>query len=273
MPVLVLRMSEENFERADPDTNVSSNTINRRGYLKLTGVVAASATGAAYGSSSAQAASYGYGEGGYGEGSYGGGGFSVTTTSPTNIGTSSATLTGELSDLNGVDAGDCYFEWRQTGASEWNTTAKQTLTATGSFSTDLGTLSESTEYEYRANADASDDDADSGSTVSFSTDSSSTSEPVIDRFSVSEAGRPNPHTNITVVWDVSDADGDLASVDIDISESSETVSGVTWSLSGATASDTDSFEIKQSDGQTFDVTLTVTDSSGNSESASTSVTE
>ena len=92
-------------------------------------------------------------------------------------------------------------------------------------------------------------------------------------YTVTEAGSPNPHADITAEWTVSDADGDLASVDIDISESSETVSGVTWSLSGATASDTDSFEIKQSDGQTFDVTLTVTDSSGNSESASTSVTE
>ncbi|PSQ17817.1 serine protease [Halobacteriales archaeon QS_8_69_26] len=97
---------------------------------------------------------------------------SVSTDSASSVGTSSATLNGTLNDLGGASSADCYFEWRQSGASSWNVTSGQTLSSTGSFSEDISGLSESTDYEYRAVADASDGDSDTGSTSTFTTDSS-----------------------------------------------------------------------------------------------------
>ncbi len=112
----------------------------------------------------------------------------------------------------------------------------------------------------------------SGTASAAETEEAQNSTPVINRFSVSEAGRPDPHAEVTVVWTVSDADSDLAALDIDVANATETVKGVSWSLSGDRASDTDSFRVKNGDGKTYDVTLTVTDESGATVSEVQSVT-
>lgn len=107
-------------------------------------------------------------------------------------------------------------------------------------------------------------------TVTAATGTSSA--PVINRLSVSEAGRSGPEAEVTAVWDVSHPDGELASVDITVSNSGSTVQQVSWSLFGTSASDTDSFRIENGDGKTFDITLTATDQAGNSASETVSVT-
>ncbi len=96
--------------------------------------------------------------------------------------------------------------------------------------------------------------------------------PSINRFSVSEAGRSDPHADVTAVWTVSDADGDLESVAIEVVDGNGTTQGVTWTLNGSTASDTDSFRVENGGGKDFDVTVTVTDESGRSASETESVT-
>jgi len=73
------------------------------------------------------------------------------------------------------------------------------------------------------------------------------------------------------VWKVLDTDGDLASVEIDVSDSNGTVQGVIWTLSGTTASDIDEFKIKHRGGEVYDVTLRVADSAGNAVSDTKSV--
>jgi hypothetical protein len=98
---------------------------------------------------------------------YGDSSVAVTTDPATSVDGSSATLNGSLDSLGGADSADCYFEWCESGASTWNATSVQTLSATGSFSEDLTGLSEGTEYEFRAVADASDGDSDTGATRSF----------------------------------------------------------------------------------------------------------
>lgn len=104
-----------------------------------------------------------------------------------------------------------------------------------------------------------------------SVESDAGGSPVINRFSVSEAGRPDSNAEISVLWDVSDPDG-LESVNIDVTGSDDTNQGVTWSLGGTEASDIDTFEIEDGEGETFDVQLSVTDATGLSEEKSTSVT-
>lgn len=247
--------------------------IGRRECLKLLGVATASVAGVAAESGVARAATGGYGEAGYGEGPYGGGGFSVSTSAATSVDSTSATLDGELLDLDGANSADCYFEWRRTGASSWSTTATETLSSTGSYSASLNGLAEGVEYEYRAVGMASDGDTATGGTTSFTTDDGSTA-PSIDSYSVTEAGSPNPHCEITAEWGVSDPDGDLDTVVVDVSDDAgAVVDSATTRVAGTRASGTDEFSIKHANRQTFGVTVTVTDARGDSDSRTWAVTE
>ena len=199
----------------------------------------------------------------------------VSTDPASSVGTTTATLNGTLDDLGGASSADVSFEYRQTGASSWSTTATQTLSSSGSFSADVSNLASGTDYEFRAVADASDGDSDAGTTTSFATDSStSDSAPAVDSHSVTEAGSPNPHAEITADWAVSDPDGDLDAVSVEVFDSGGAlVDSASTSVSGRSASGSDSFQIKHARNETFGVTLTVTDASGASDSASRSVTE
>ncbi|WP_123536025.1 S8 family peptidase [Halosimplex salinum] len=197
----------------------------------------------------------------------------VSTGSASNVGDTTATLSGSLDDLGGASSSDCYFEYRESGASSWTATSAQTLSATGSYSEDVSGLSGGTDYEFRAVADASDGDTDTGTTTSFTTSGgTSSSAPVIDSYSVTEAGSPNPHAEITADWAVSDADGDLDSVVVEVVDSGgSVVDSSTTNVSGSSASGSDTFKIKQGGGATYDVVLTVTDAAGNSTSETQSV--
>ena len=112
----------------------------------------------------------------------------------------------------------------------------------------------------------------SSETVSVTSDSASA--PAVDSYSVTEAGKNDPHVDITADWTVSDSDGDLSSVEVTVYDSSgSAVRSSTTSVSGSSASGTDSFSIKKVDNQTFDVTIVVTDSAGATASRTQSVTE
>jgi hypothetical protein len=127
--------------------------------------------------------------------------------------------------------------------------------------------------DYTVELTATDSKANTATDTASTTEFEDTgSAPTVSRFSVSEAGRPDPHAEITAVWDVSDADGDLAGVDIDVADSTGTVQSVNWSLYGSTASDTDTFRLKGGDSETFEVTLTVTDSAGQTATATRTLT-
>ena len=120
------------------------------------------------------------------------------------------------------------------------------------------------------------DDAGATATSSqtVSVGSSGTTAPAIDSYSVTEAGNNNPHAEITADWAVSDADGDLASVDVTVYDSGGAqADSATTTVSGSSASGTDTFTIKKASGQTFDVELVVTDSAGQTASQTQTVTE
>ncbi|WP_330633205.1 DUF1349 domain-containing protein [Halocatena halophila] len=91
----------------------------------------------------------------------------VSTGSASNVTDTSATLNGALDALGGASSADVYFEWRESGASAWTTTNKETLTTTDSFSQGVSGLSPGADYEFRALTDASDDDSDTGSINTF----------------------------------------------------------------------------------------------------------
>lgn len=257
------------------NTELTSPHCTRRGVLKATGsVVAVSA--ASQGATATTDSTSGYGAGGYGEGEYGGTdnevSVSATTDQASDVQTTAATLVGELIDLGGASSADVGFEYRSAGQSSWTKTESQTLTSPSTFSQSVSGLESETEYEFRAAATASDGDTDTGGIQTFTTASLTTeSPPVIDQFKVSEAGKPNPHAEITVAWGVSDADGDLDTVALDISDSDgNTRRSTTWSVEEAgSASDVDEFKIKHGGNTDYKVTISVSDLSGNTVSQTT----
>ncbi len=93
----------------------------------------------------------------------------VSGTEPTNVTATGATLRGELTDLGGADAAECYFEYREVPHASWTTTPTRTLTSTGSFTIDVDGLTDRRYYEVRAVADTSDGDTATGTVVQFST--------------------------------------------------------------------------------------------------------
>jgi len=151
----------------------NDHSVGRRTYLKLAGTALASVSAAVVESGTVRGANDGYGSGGYGKVAYGGeDSLIVSTQDAMNVGSTLATLNGSLDNLGGADSADCYFKWRQTSADSWNTTAKQTLTSTGSFSEGLSGLTDGIDYECRAVTEASDGDISEGSSVTFTTKSS-----------------------------------------------------------------------------------------------------
>lgn len=249
--------------------------VNRRTCIKLAATAVTSAGLAGASPVSARADSGGFGTDGYGTGAFGGastgGGLTVETAPATNVTDTTATFEGDVTDLGGASTVTVSFEYRPSGANSWTATPADTRSTTGSFSATTTDLQPETTYEFRAVAEASDGDTDVGTTRAATTDAAS-GAPAIDRFAVSEAGKPNPHARISVEWRVSDADGDLQRVSVEIRESDgQFVDSAARPAAGTTASDTDSFRVKHGGGTTYAVDLHVFDETGNGTTRSTTV--
>lgn len=102
-------------------------------------------------------------------------------------------------------------------------------------------------------------------------DSTTDDTPEVDRLRATEASPPNPHAELTVEWVVSDAGGNLESVEIDVFEGRRAVDAETVPVSGDAASGSTDFRIKKGAGSTYTVTLSVLDAAGAEDSASDSV--
>ena len=261
-------------EYTNLDHTKKGSTLNRRTYLKLAGAAATVAAAGAGQSSAASTESYGYGEGGYGNGPYGGmSSFSVHTKGGSSVGSTSATLEGSLENLEGAESAACAFEWRKSGASSWNTTSNQQLTALGTYSTDINGLEDGTAYEYRAIGVASDGDSDVGITSGFTTEINNQG-PTVEGYSVTEAGSSDAHIKITASWSVADPDGNLDTVVVEAKDATGSLSDVSaTNVNGSTASGTSTLDVRHVNGQTFDVTVTVIDTYGQDSSQIKSVTE
>lgn len=72
----------------------------------------------------------------------------VTTSSPTNISTTSATLNAILTNLGTFDSVYIYFKYKTTDEGIWVETPQVTKALTGSYSLNLASLSPNTKYEY-----------------------------------------------------------------------------------------------------------------------------
>lgn len=92
----------------------------------------------------------------------------VETLAATDVGPSSVTLNGALTELEGVEAATVSFEWIASDGSFPNTTSGQTLTAAGAFEAELSGLENDTQYDFRAVAEA-DGVEETGDSMSVTT--------------------------------------------------------------------------------------------------------
>lgn len=96
--------------------------------------------------------------------------------------------------------------------------------------------------------------------------------PTVDSLSLAEDnGGGNPHADFTASWSVSDADGDLDTVDLALTDvdDGEAEDSTTVDVSGGTASGSTTLSAskEETSGHTYEVELTVTDAGGNTASA------
>ena len=139
----------------------------------------------------------------------------VETREATEVDESSATLNGELTELEGHDEAIIYFEWGESGEGLPNTADEQALDTTREFAEDVTDLEGDTEYEFRTVAKASDNE-DTGETLTFTTDEEGDDEgieedPIIEEWSVSTR-TTGPWKRADITWEVSDPDGALDEV-------------------------------------------------------------
>lgn len=94
----------------------------------------------------------------------------LSTGEATDVTSSSATLGGDVTDLDGADSVDVYFEWGEAGAGLPNATSPVTLTSTGSVTADVTDLAAGTDHEFAIVAEAPDGSRNAGTTNAFRTD-------------------------------------------------------------------------------------------------------
>lgn len=111
---------------------------------------------------------------------------------------------------------------------------------------------------------SSDVGTDMGETRSFVTDAAELGEPAIESLRVADTSKLNPHVDLEVEWSVSHPDDALEEVRTVVRTDSERlVDGATVDVAGFSASGTETFRIKHGSGETYVVTLTVSDRAGN----------
>lgn len=93
----------------------------------------------------------------------------VSTGDTTDVTATSATLTGELTDLGGADSAECYVEYRKVPTELWSATSARTLSEPGEFRVRLDGLTSRRYYEYRAVVETSDADVAVGSSETVGT--------------------------------------------------------------------------------------------------------
>ena len=196
--------------------------VTRRGWLAAVGASVAVAAGA---TGTGSADEHGYGSSGYGAGPYGGENqtdtvetvLGVSTVGATAAETTSATVVGSLSELQGVESAAVSFEYGPVNEDLPESTAEQTVESTGEFETTVTGLASDTEYEVRAVARA-DGEVATGGTATFSTEAESTPTPTIERLVGADvSNRRNPHVDAELSWAASITDGEIYAAELTLS--------------------------------------------------------
>lgn len=224
--------------------------VSRRKFLGVCGASVAVASG---GTQLSGAEENGYGSDGYGAGPYGGRDGSTTlpqiaveTIGGSAIEPTSATVSGNLTELTGVEHAWVFFEWWEAASGDVQSTAEQQLETTGEFDDELSGLETDTEYEVRAVATA-DEERATGDVVSFVTaeeDDPKDAVPEIELLTGEDVSNPrNPHVDAELEWEGSIADSELWAGRLTLADDEEHYKTWTYDLSGQDAAATETKRI------------------------------
>ena len=189
----------------------------------------------------------------------------VVTDEATDVGETSATLNGEVTELDGADEADVGFEYGESGGDLSNAVDAGTVSGAEAFDATVDDLDSDTEYEFRAVAETTED-SEEGDVLTFVTEDEEETEntaPVIDRWDVSTRAT-GPWSRAESVWEVSDDDGNLESVTTELLEGGSVVAEETSTVSGSSASGEHEVRTR---GDADEVRLVVTDEEGETTSA------
>ena len=253
--------------------------VTRRTWLAAVGTSVAIAAGA---TGTGSADEHGYGASGYGAGPYGGQNttdeevvLGVSTIGATDIGTTSATLVGDLTDLQGVEQATVFFEYGPSNEDLPASTAGQTVGSTGEFETTVTGLASDTEYEVRAVAQADGEDV-TGGTATFPTEQAAdTSNPVptIGQLTGADVSNDrNPHVDAEVSWAASIEDGEIYAAEMTLTGPDGLIETWEYDLNGQSVDRTETDRIPlgaREAGTEYTLDLIVYSYSGEYETATT----
>lgn len=261
------------------DSAASDVQVTRRRYLGIIGSTTAAVAAGATGATSANTS--GYGASAYGTDAYGGSGstdpsLSISTVDSTSVGTTSATLVGDLTEMQNVDSASVYFEWGPSSDGLTSKTAEQTVSATGQFEATLSGLSSDTGYDFRAVA-AADGTVVTGSTASFQTATEQTTEgtPNIEYLTGADISNPkNPHVNAELDWKATINDSELYAAELTLSDENGELDSWQYDLGGQTASATETKKLphRAAENTEYTVDLIVYSYYGNTDEQTTTFT-
>ena len=178
---------------------------------------------------------------------------SVATDPASNVGSDSAQLNGELTDLGDYDEADAFFRYRETGASEWTETTVQTLSSAQVYDETVSGLDPETEYEFKAVADF-DGEEETGDTLTFTTEEESPDAEIVNRTSPLE-GSEYQSDIINHVFDVEiNEDGDYT-VTIEVDDEEKFTDNIDNATEGETYSYDESIDTGEFDGKTSYIEL------------------
>ena len=185
----------------------------------------------------------------------------VSTDPVTNVSQSSATVEGSLDVLDGYDSAHRYFEWLQYDGVEWVETDKSTARSPGSFSDELTDLTPGTEYAVRAVA-STDEESVKGEVYFFTTkEPDVATEPTVTELRLTDRSN-DAWTRVGVDWTVTDPNGNLNYITIELKRDTEVIDAATSSVSGERKEGSHILGTPGGFNEPFEVTLTVTDTDG-----------
>jgi subtilisin len=199
---------------------------------------------------------------------------SVSWVNPTDGETVSGTATVQIDASDSEDSDDSLdVTYTVDGGSARSTT----YDSTSGYYEDSWDTTTVSDGDHALDASATDS-AGNTSTASITvTTDNAESAPTVDSLSLSEVETSDSDAEFDADWSVGDADGDLSSVDLVLTQDSDgsTEDSATVSVSGSSASGTTRLVAAGDDGSgnSYTVELTVTDGAGNTTSDTASATE
>ncbi|PSQ17813.1 serine protease [Halobacteriales archaeon QS_8_69_26] len=201
----------------------------------------------------------------------GGGGDSAPSVSWVNPGdgdTVSGTITVQIDASDSEDGDDTLDVTYNVDGGSSRTTSYNSTSGYYEDSLDTTQFSDG-DHTFEANAtDSAGNTTTSSITVTTDNSSSSESAPTVDSHSISTR-TTGPWTRVTTDWAVSDDDGNLDTVEVELVDSSGGVlASTTNNVSGSSASGSDELRTRSTPSESV---VTVTDSNGNTDSSSRSI--